>query len=80
MNEKIKEKVIEALHKNGVELPCPRCSSINFEVVGQTIVSLNDNARVLTLGGPAIPSAIIACSHCGFMTLHALSSLNISPE
>jgi len=80
MNVAHKEKIIEALQSKGVNKPCPRCSSYNFEVVGQTILPLNDNPRELILGGDVIPFAIVACSNCGYTTLHALSSLNLLSE
>jgi predicted nucleic-acid-binding Zn-ribbon protein len=75
-----KEKIAQALYNKDVTLPCPRCTSSNFEVVGQTLLTLNEDPHIVTLGGPALPSAIIACSNCGYITLHALSSLNLMPH
>lgn len=77
MDQNNKEKIINALREKGVKLPCPRCNSREFEVVGQTILPLNENIKIITIGGAILPSAIIACSNCGFLTLHALSSLNL---
>jgi len=78
-NEK-KTKVANALKSKGVNLPCPRCGSMNFEVVGQTFLDLNDKPNVVILGGPSVPMAIITCSHCGFVTLHALGALDLMPN
>ncbi len=80
MEQEKKEKIAVALRDKGVKLPCPRCASANFEVVGQTLLPLNENPNVVNLGGPAIPAAIVACSNCGFITLHALGPLKLMPK
>ncbi len=77
MNQSYKEKIAAKLYEKGVNQPCPRCASFNFEVVGQTLLALAENPQNIIVGGPAVPSAIIACSHCGFITLHAISALNL---
>lgn len=79
MDNERKTKIAKALRDKGVKLPCPRCASINFEVVGQTILPLNDNPNNIILGGPGVPAALIACSNCGFVTFHALGALNLMP-
>lgn len=80
MDVNTKEKIAQALYNKAVKLPCPRCSSSHFEIVGQTLLALNEDPHIVTIGGPALPSAIIACSNCGYITLHALSSLNLMPK
>lgn len=79
MDDEKKAIIANALVGKGVQLPCPRCNAVNFEVVGQTSLQLNDNFHNITLGGPSVPTAIIACSNCGFITLHALGVLNLIP-
>jgi predicted nucleic-acid-binding Zn-ribbon protein len=69
--------IIEALKKRGVNNPCPRCNSINFDLAGKTLINLNDNPKVLQLGGAVIPAVIIACSNCGFITFHSTVKLEI---
>ena len=80
MNNEKKEKIVRALKDKGVNLPCPRCGDLNFEVVGQTVFSLNDSPCDIVLGGPAVPAALVVCSNCGFVTFHALGPLNLMPE
>jgi len=77
MDDETKTKIANALKNKGVKLPCPRCASLNFEVVGQTFISLNDNPNAITLGGLVLPAALVTCSHCGFVTFHALGTLNL---
>ncbi len=80
MIEERKLKIAEALKDKGVKLPCPRCGGLNFEVVDQTVLSINDNLNVIKLGGPSVPAALVACSHCGFITFHSLGVLNLMPK
>ena len=77
MDQIRKEKIIKALQSKCVSLPCPRCQSTNFNVVGQTTMSLNDDPKVATLGGAVVPAALIACVQCGFITLHSLGVLDL---
>lgn len=80
MDEEKKTKIANALRNKGVKLPCPRCNSLDFEIVGQTFLPLNDNPGVITVGGPGVPAALVACSHCGFVMFHALGPLNLMPS
>ncbi len=80
MNSDKKEQIATSLRNKEVNLPCPRCSKVKFEVVGQTLLSLNEHPSTITIGGPALPTAIIACSNCGFISLHALSALDLMPS
>jgi hypothetical protein len=80
MDEEKKSQIANALVKKGVNQPCPRCAAKNFEVVGQTFLPINDNPNLFVVGGPMIPSAIVACSNCGFLTLHALQPLKLLPQ
>lgn len=75
MTQHDKEKIAIALREKGVSLPCPRCNKLNFEVVGQTMLTLNNDSSSIKIGGPSVACAIVGCSGCGFITLHALSSI-----
>ncbi len=80
MNLQHKEAIIKALEEKNVSLPCPRCNSSNFQVIGQTTLSMSENPRVVSLGGAVTPAALITCSQCGFITLHALGALGHKPN
>lgn len=67
-------KILKALEIK-VKEPCPRCKTIDFEFIGQTLVALNMNPNVLQIGGPSISAAIITCLNCGFISLHAINPL-----
>ena len=77
MNQQEKEKIAAALMQRGVKAPCPRCNSYNFEIVGLTTLFINEDQNFLKIGGPGISTVIVACSNCGFITLHALNVLGI---
>lgn len=76
MNQADKQNIANKLTEKGVSKACPRCPSFNFEVVGQTQVSLTENLNVFSLGGTIIPAVIVACSKCGFLTFHAISTFS----
>jgi len=76
MNQLLKEQIADALYKKSIE-PCPRCKSLNFDIIGQTMLAINDDIKVLKIGGPSIPCAIVTCSNCGFITLHSIGILNL---
>lgn len=80
MEEAKKLKIIDALKVKGVNLPCPRCGSKSFQVIGATLLQLNDNPNSVVLGGPSVPAAVVACSNCGYLTNHALGALGLMPQ
>jgi len=80
MNLQHKESIIKALKEKNVSLPCPRCKFSNFQVIGQTTLSMSENPTIVSLGGAVIPAAIVTCSNCGFITLHALGALGLMPN
>ena len=71
------EKIIEALVSKGANKPCSRCDYSKFEIVGETFLPIQENQNVLSIGGPSVPSGIVACSNCGHVWQHALGLLNL---
>ncbi len=70
--------IVKALEKNGaINQTCSRCNNNQFQFVGETLLSLQKEPNVMTLGGPAIPVAIVACSKCGNIWQYAIGLLNI---
>lgn len=54
MIEERRRKIVAALKEKGVKLPCPRCGGLDFEVVDQTALSINDNLNVVKLGSASL--------------------------
>lgn len=71
MDQKRLNELVAALTTKGVDRPCPRCGNSKFSVVGETNISLQDDPNVFSIGGPSIPTAIVACDSCGYITQHA---------
>jgi len=68
---------IDALNSKGVSLPCPRCTSSRFSVVGESFISINDDPNTVTIGGPSIPTILVSCDNCGYITQHVQVTLGL---
>ena len=79
MTPERQEKAIAALRTKGVNRPCPRCGAPKFSVVGETNIPLQENPSVFSIGGPSIPTVLVACDNCGYITQHAQVSLGLVP-
>jgi ribosomal protein S27AE len=69
--------IIQALSKKGVNKPCPRCGHPHFSVVAETAIPINSDPAVVALNVEVVPTVIVACSNCGFVTQHALGALDL---
>ena len=77
MEHKRLNEIVSALTNKGVSKPCPRCDHAKFSVVGETLIPLQEDPSVLTIGGPSIPTIIVACDNCGYLTQHAAAPLGL---
>lgn len=76
-----RKRIVEALESRGAKLPCPRCGNTQFVLVdGYFAHSLQHNLSSYSLGGPAIPVAVVACQRCGFLAEHAIGALGLLPK
>ncbi len=80
MDNDQKINIAETLQAKGVTRPCPRCSTNQFDIIGKTFLPLNESPNKIAIGGPTIPSIVIACTNCGFLTYHALGPLGLMPK
>jgi uncharacterized Zn finger protein len=72
------DSIIKSLETKNAKLPCSRCGANRFEIVGETFIPLQKDPSSIVIGGPAIPTAIVACSNCGNISQHALGVLGMS--
>lgn len=80
MKPEEKEKIINALEDRFAKLPCPRCGNQQFSLAdGYFSQPLQENLGGIVLGGPAIPSVVVVCNKCGFISQHALGALGLLP-
>jgi len=72
MDKQRQEEIIKFMTEKGATEPCPRCKNPQFELIGETSISLEEERKTL-LGtfNPKIPVIILACKNCGYITYHA---------
>jgi predicted nucleic-acid-binding Zn-ribbon protein len=79
MDQNRQEQIIIALKEKGANQPCPRCRNLEFEVIGETRVSLTDRPGVFR-GYAELPLILISCKQCGYIAPHATGVLGLSRQ
>lgn len=80
MNQHERDRIIEVLHEKGVRLPCPRCGTTDFQLAdGYFNQPVQTDVSSMQLGGPSIPSVVVVCRNCGYISQHALGALGMLP-
>lgn len=75
------QAIIKALEERGVRHECPRCGNPNFAVGdGYFINPVQKDFSNFNLGGLSVPSIVLICTKCGFISQHALGSLGFLPS
>ena len=81
LSKEEKEKIIKVLDERGAKLPCPRCGNNNFTLLdGYFNQTIQTELKGMVIGGPSVPSAVVACSRCGYLSQHALGALGLLPK
>lgn len=77
-----RQKIGRRFEERGVGKACPMCRKSEWVLAdGYVNVSLQPHfGGGVLLGGPMIPTAVIVCGHCGFVSHHALGSLGLLDE
>jgi len=78
MDEKRREEISQALSAKGVDRPCPRCGNLQFDVVSEFSIILEEGRSEYSMGGRSIPTVIVACDKCGYVVQHALRALGLA--
>jgi ribosomal protein L37E len=78
MNQKRQEEISQALTAKGVDRSCPRCGNVQFSVVAEFSIVLEESPSSYSMGGRSIPTVIIACDKCGYIAQHALGALGLA--
>lgn len=77
----IRERIIKELEARGVKLPCSRCGHNQFSLLEDFArIDLQSDFKNISLGGPAVPCAMVACNKCGNISFHALGALGLMDE
>jgi ribosomal protein S27AE len=81
LSDERKKEIIKALEERGAKLPCPRCGNPQFILLdGYFNQTIQTDLKGLVLGGPSVPTVVIACNRCGFLSQHALGTLGLLPK
>ena len=74
-------QIVTALNNKNVTLPCPRCSSKKFSVVGESEISVRQlptQSSLCSLGHQStMPTIIVTCDNCGYISQHAQTALEL---
>lgn len=76
-----REEIAKALNDRGAKLPCPRCGNQQFTLLtgGYFLNTYQPELATTRFGGPAVPTAAVACTRCGWIAEHALGVLGLLP-
>jgi len=81
MTEEEKQRIIKALEEHGASLPCPRCGNQQFTLLdGYFNQTIQTELKGMVIGGPSVPSVVVVCTRCGYMSQHALGALGLLPK
>jgi len=58
--------------------PCPRCGNHHFSIVGESALNVRPPGT-WGLNARDVPITVVACSNCGFISLHASAILEKVP-
>ena len=62
-------------------LTCPMCHQHSFVMAdGYFSHFLQNDMKDVSIGGSSIPTIAIVCTHCGFVSQHALGVLGLLPK
>jgi thymidine kinase len=76
------QKIIDKLNELKAVKPCPRCGNQSFTVLdGILNHPIQKNINNVNIGGPSLPSIVVVCNKCGFISQHAIITLGlVTPE
>ncbi len=81
LTQEQKDKIIKALTDRLAKLPCPRCGNDTFTLLdGYFNQIIQTDLKGIVLGGRTIPSVVVACNRCGYLSQHALGILGLLPK
>jgi uncharacterized Zn finger protein len=78
MDKNRQEQVIIALKEKGATQPCPRCTTLEFEILGETKIPLTDRQSPFSGHYPEVPAILVSCRNCGYIAHHATGVLGLA--
>ena len=78
LSEELKVKITEVLKSRNALSPCPRCGSSEFLLADGLFTNiLQSDLNSPKLYGRALPTAVIVCKNCGYISQHAIGLLGL---
>ena len=80
MDKHRQEEIIKALQEKHASESCPRCGNLQFEVIGESTIAINQERGIPGLPSPirpAIPVILVSCTNCGYIAQHATRLLDL---
>ena len=78
MDKQRQEEIIKALQEKHASGSCPRCSNLQFEVIGEAMIPLAPpRGSFWGPGAPEIPVVLVSCTNCGYIAQHAARLLDL---
>jgi hypothetical protein len=78
MDKQRQEEIIKVLQEKGASGSCPRCSNLQFEVIGEAMIPLAPpRGSFWGPGAPEIPVILVSCTNCGYIAQHAMRLLGL---
>lgn len=81
MTQEERLKILKALDERKISSLCPFCKKGTLTLVdGYVGHFLNEDYSKQMLSGRYMPSILLVCNHCGFLSMHALGALGLLPH
>lgn len=81
ISDEKKQEIVKALEERGAKLPCPRCGNQSFTLIdGYINQTIQTGLTGMVIGGPSVPSVVVVCNRCGYLSQHALGVLGLLPK
>jgi hypothetical protein len=77
MDKARQEEIIKALQEKHATGSCPRCSNLQFDIVGETVLPMTMEPWVIGGVQTGLPLVLVACSNCGYIAQHATAILGL---
>lgn len=78
MTKEEKGEIAAIIKSRITVLKCPMCGLNSFTISdGYVFNEVHDDYKHRVIGGAGIPSVLLVCSNCGFISQHAIGALGL---